>query len=182
MALLVFIGIAGCVNTTLQTDWRDPAFRGTFKKVMVVCSLQQQVVREALEDDIVAQFTARGVVAVSSYRHLPSLQSLNRQVIIDKVNELDADGVFLVRVVGKDTSQINLDAVGSEWLDHIGGSVESQAHTMETFRVETGLYETTGRKVVWQALSDTMLAGSWLETLKGFARIMVAKLGERGLI
>lgn len=180
-ALLVFIGMAGCITTTLQTDWRDPAFTGTFKKVIVVCSVQEQVVREALEDDIAAQFAARGVVAVSSYAHLPTLQGVNRQVVVDKVNELNADGVFLVRVVDRNTREINLDATGPDWFDRFG-PVQFQTQTIDTYRVETSLYETTGRKVVWQALSDTMLAGSWVETLKDFARIMVAQLGARRLI
>jgi len=179
--LLAIMGVAGCVTTTLQTDWRDPDYRGTFKKVLVVCVVNEQVVRETLEDDIAAQLSARGVAAGPSYTYFPSLQGVNRQELVAKVNEINADGVFLVRLAGKSTMETNLDAHGPNWYDLLG-PVELGDSTVDIYRLETSLHETARGKAVWRALSDTMAAGSWLETLKGFARIMVAKLSERGLI
>jgi len=181
MALLVIAGVAGCVTTTLQTDWRNPDFQGTFKRVIVICRAQEQIVRETLEDDIAAQFAARGVSAVPSYSYFPSLSGIDRQAVVAKVKEIKADGVFLVQPVGKSTLETDLNVEGPEWSDRLGPVVFAES-SIDVYRIETSLYETERGKAVWRALSDTMAAGSWLETLKGFARIMVAKLAERGLI
>jgi len=173
-ACLLVLGIAGCVNTTLKTDWRDPGFQGTFKKVFVICLAKEQIVRDTLEDDIAAQFSAKGVTALPSYNYFPSMRGVNRQTVIGKVRELKADGIFLVRPVGQGSRTVSFED-GDQFDTY-------QSNTIDIYRVETTLYETSKGKMVWQALSDTMAAGSWLETLKEFAKIMVAKLSERGLI
>jgi len=179
VAILLGMGIAGCANTTLQTDWKDPGFRGTFRKVIVICLTQEMAVRNTLEDEITAQFTARGATAIPGYTLFPSLKGVTREMIKDKVKETNADGVFLVRPVGKDSVQvINRSAnLYDQW-----GSYQGMPQMVDVYRVESSLYETTGDKIIWQAISDTFEGGPWMNTLKEFARVMGAKLIEHGLI
>lgn len=187
-AFMLAMGSAGCVNTTLQTDWKDPGFRGTFRKVLVICLAQEMVVRNTLEDDLTTQFTARGVDAIPSYTFFPSLEGVTRDMIKTRVRETSADGVFLVRPIGKDTMQISHAGenwyAGGNWYDHWESYSQGGIHgsTVNIYRVETSLYETTGNKIVWGAVSDTFEGGPWMNTLKEFAQVMGAKLIERGLI
>lgn len=185
---MLVAGLTGCVSTTLQTDWKDPGFRGTFRKVIVICVAKEMIVRNTLEDDITAQFTARGVAAMPSYTLFPSLEGVNRDMIKAKVRESGADGVFLVRPVGKDT--ILTRDPGDHWSAannwYANWDTVTQGAppvlSVDIYRVESSLYETTGDKIVWQAISDTSESGPWMNTLKEFARVMGAKLVERGLI
>ncbi len=188
VTLMLAVGIAGCVNTTLQTDWKDPGFRGSFRKVVVICLAKEMVVRNTLEDDLSAQFTVRGVGAVPSYTYFSALQGVTRDMVKAKVRETGADGVLLVRPIGKDTVQLSPPGenwyYGSNWYDQWESYSQAglQGVTVDVYRVETSLYETTGDRIVWLAVSDTFEGGPWMNTIKEFARIMGAKLIERGLI
>jgi len=187
-AFMVGMGIAGCVNTTLQTDWRDPGFRGTFRKVIVICLAKEMVVRNTLEDDIGAQFSSRGVAVIPSYTLFPELKGVTRDMVKEKIRETGADGVFLVRPIGKDAIQVRgyTDVLYPEttWYEQWDkySQVPPNVNTVEIYRVETSLFETGGNKIVWQAISDTFESGPWMDTLKEFARVMGAKLIEHRLI
>jgi len=188
-AFMLAIGMAGCVNTTLQTDWKDPGFRGTFRKVIVICLAKEMVVRNSLEDDLAAQFAARGAEAMPSYTFFPSLQGVTRETVKSTVREKGADGVMLVRPIGKETVQTmqpgeNWQSRGGNFYEHweMYSGAGIQTNTVDVYRVETSLYETTGDRIVWQAVSDTFEGGPWMNTLKEFAKVMGTKLIERGLI
>jgi len=181
VALLAAVGIAGCVSTTLQTDWRDPGFRGKFGKVIVICIAKEMVVRNTLEDDLSAQFIARGVAAIPSYTLFPSLQGVTREMIKARIKEADADGVLLVRPMGKETVQ-RIQPDRNSFYEQWDGYSQAMSQTVDVYRIETSLFETTGDRIVWQAVSDTFEGGPWMNTLKEFAQVMGAKLIERGLI
>lgn len=171
------MAIAGCVSTQIQTDWQDTEFRGTFKKVLVICLVKEPIVRNTLESDMAAQFTNRGVKAVPSNTVFASLKDVDKEMVKRKVREIGADGVFLIRPVGLETNEYSAsDAWGAYY------EMPEQPLTAETHKVQISLYETAKGKVVWQALSDTLIGGAWTDTLKEFARVMGAKLIERKLI
>jgi len=189
LLLLGVMGLFGCVSTTLQTDWRDPGFSGSFKKVVVICMVKEMVVRNTLEDDLAAQFTRRGIVAVPSYTLFTSLRDVDRDMVKRKVREIDADGVLLVRLVGKESIPLNTSnySAAYNYYDQWGAFSQqayggSQAASVDMYRVETSLYEAGQGKIVWQALSDTYEDGPWMETLKFFADLMGKKLIQHGLI
>jgi len=172
--LSTLIVISGCVSTSIQTDWRDPGFKGTFKKVLVICNVQDTTVRTTLEGDLAAQFTKRGIEAVQSNTVFASYKNLDKDMVRRKVREIGADGVLLVRPVDH-----KIDSYESY---DVWNAYAVAPLTAETYRVQISLYEAGYGKVVWQAISDTIIGGAWMDTLKEFARVMGAKLVERGLI
>ena len=175
--LAVSLLITGCVSTSIQTDWKDPAFRGSFKKVLVICNVQDPTVRAALEEELATQFTNRGIKAVQSTALFESLRDTNREMVKRKVSEIDADGVLLIRPVDH---KINVQDT-YDWWDAYNDAPATTL-TAETYRVKASLFEAVKGKVVWQALSDTIIGGAWMETVKEFARVVGNKLIERGLI
>ena len=175
--LAITAAITGCVSTSIQTDWKDPSFRGSFKKVLVICNVTDPTVRAALEEDLAAQFSKRGVEAVQSTTYFDTLRDTNVETVKRKVREIDADGVLLVRPVDH---KVNVQE-SYDWWDAYNDA-PAQTLTAETYRVKVSLFETAKGKVVWQALSDTIVGGAWMNTVKEFARVMGAKLIERGLI
>jgi hypothetical protein len=189
--VLAALALSGCVSTTLQTDWRDPAFRGSFRKVIVVCLVKEMVVRNTLEDDLAAQFKTRGIEAVQSYTLFPSLENIDKETVRAKVKEIHADGVFLVRIISREsievvTSQFK-SANGLNYYDHWGSLSEQsvqggQGGQIDRFKVETSLFEAAQGKIVWQALSETYDDNPWTKTVRAFAVIMTQKLIQQGLI
>jgi len=189
MFVFLSISITGCVSTTLQADWKDPAFSGTFKKVLVICIVKEMVVRNTLEDDLVAQFKQRGVAAVQSYTLFPSLENIDKEIVRAKVGEIHADGVFLVRRTAKESIQnvtASFDSVNNyyeQWGVLSQESYQASGSTVvDMYRVETSLYEAAKGKIVWQALSETFDDDSLVKVINNFALLMAKKLSEQGLI
>jgi hypothetical protein len=188
--LFLSMGISGCVSTTLQTDWKDPAFRGTFKKVIVICLVKELVIRNTLEDNLTAQFKSRGVEAVQSYTLFPSLENIDKEAVRAKVGEIHADGVFLVRRIDKGSVTVETAQFGIYNLNYYEqwGIVSQrafeapQSNTVDVYKVETSLYEATKGMLVWQALSETYDDDSLLKIINNFALLMAKKLSEQGLI
>lgn len=174
--LLAFV-LAGCVSTSILTDWRDPGFTGRFKKVLVICNLRDSLARTTLEEDLAAQFTARGIEAVQSTALFASLRDVDREIVKRKVREIDADAVLLIQPYD---GKINIYEASPGWDAYLG--LPDQTLTAETYRVHVSLFEAAKGKIVWQAISETMIGGSWMDTLKKFATTMGAKLIERRLI
>jgi len=181
--LFLSIGISGCASTTLQTDWKDPAFRGKFKKVLLICIVKEMVIRNSLEDSLAAQFKQRGVEAVQSYTLFPALENIDKEIVRAKVKEIAADGVFLVRQTGKgsiETASANYyDLWNVLWVPN---PQAAPVNTVDFYRVETSLFEATKGGIVWQALSETYDDASLLKIVNNFAALMAKKLGEQGLI
>jgi hypothetical protein len=169
--------ISGCVSTTIQTDWKDPSFRSTFKKVLVICNVKEPLVRTTLEADLAAQFASRGIEAVQSNTLFTSLRDVDREMVKRKVRAIDADGVLLIRPVDH---KINVLESYDGWDAY--NNAPDQTLTAEIYRVQISLFETAKGKVIWRALSDTIIGGAWMDTIKEFARVIGAKLIERGLI
>lgn len=174
--LFISVLVYGCAYTKIQTDWRDPSFSSTFKKVLIICVVQDPLVRTTLESDLAAQFTNRGIKAVES-NTIASLMEVDRERVIRKVREIDADGVLLVRPVGHTETISESNDLSNAVFD-----APPSALIAENYRVKVDLFETVRGKVVWEALSDTLIGGAWMDTLNNFAKVMGAKLIERGLI
>lgn len=175
--LLLTMVITGCVSTTLQVDWKDPGFMGPFKKILVICLVKENIVRTTLESDLAAQLSKRGVVAVESNTIFTSLRDVDKEMVRRKVREIDADGVLLIRPVDH---KMNVYESYDGWDAYT--DAPDQPLTAEIYRVQTSLFETAKGKVVWRALSDTIIGGAWMETLNKFAKVIGAKLIEHGLI
>jgi len=175
--LAVALVITGCVSTSIQTDWKDPGFKGTFKKILIICNVKDPLIRITLESDLAAQFTSRGIDAVQSNTLFESLKDTNRDLVTRKVREIDADGVLLVRPVDL---KVNSYETYEWWNAYY--ETPAQPLTAEIYRVQISLFEAAKGKIIWQALSDTIVGGAWMKTVKEFARVIGAKLIERGLI
>lgn len=177
MILLATMMITGCVSTSLQADWKDPGFKRPFEKVLIICIVNEKIVRSTLEKDLAAQFTIRGIKAVPSNTILYTLRDVDREMVRKKVREIDADGVLLIRPIGHEMS----DKGGYDLYDQPYGAPDSDL-AVEVYRIQSSLFETANGKVVWRAISDTIVGGAWTETLSKFAKVVGAKLIEHGLI
>lgn len=177
MGILAIMMVTGCISTTIQTDWRDPGFNGKFKKVLVICIVKDPNVRTTLESDLATQFTKRGIEAVESNALFPSMIDVDRDMVIRKVRSINADGVLLIRPINHTETIYESYSLSSAVFDF-----SDQSLSAETFRVKVSLFESAQGKVVWQAISDTMVGGAWMDTLKKFAEVMGVKLIERKLI
>ena len=64
--LVVLAVAAGCASTTLQSEWRDPAYTGgPFRKIFVIgLSARDVTARRIFEDVMVSKINGVGVQAI----------------------------------------------------------------------------------------------------------------------
>jgi hypothetical protein len=106
------------------------------------------------------------------------------------VERSGADGVLIVRLLGVDTrAQVSTAMVpGPMWWGPQGGFYgatwfpTTQVNQYEIARVESSLYETKTRRMIWAATSDTLNPSTVARETPRFANVIIEQLRARGLI
>ena len=104
-ALTLFLGACANTTTTFTSTWKDPsaaAVTPVGKTVAAVFVTRNESSRRAAEDTLAADLTARGAHGIPSYTLLPNDQHADAEAARAKLKEAGADGVVVMRVVGKD--------------------------------------------------------------------------------
>ena len=191
--------LASCASTTLQSTWMDPNFTGgPFKKVFVIGLASNETSRRVFEDIMVARLQATGVQAVPAYQFIPEDAPVPEPVLEDAVRKSGADAMLMTRLLGVNT-QTNVSTVmvpgpvmgpgfgpgwgGPGWW----GAYNSwwavpQVTTYQIATAETTLFDTSTRRIVWSATSETFNPQSVQQEAPGLANKVIAELQSRKLL
>ncbi len=102
VALMSACLLASCAPmTSLTGEWKDPAYQGPVKKVVVLGAAKQESVRNTFEDEFVKQLKARKIDAVASYTIVPFAQMKDRNVVAAKIKSIGADAILVTRLVDR---------------------------------------------------------------------------------
>jgi hypothetical protein len=202
-AALCLLVLASCSLTNLDAVWKDPQYRrGKLKKVMVIGGSKNQVVRRILEDEFTARFQSRGTNAVPSYTIFPSENTLDKETIESKSNALGLDAMLIARVVDTKTKQGLAPAPSSyyyrdtyfyDWPNRYSrfysGPYPGRFHNdrlyyseYEVVNLETAIYDTQTGKMIWSALSETVIGGSSELEINSVVETIMKNLAENQLI
>ena len=191
--------VASCASTTIQSTWMDPSFTGgPFKKVFVIGLASNETSRRVFEDIMVARLQATGVQAVPAYQFIPEDAPVPEPVLEDAVRKSGADAMLMTRLLGVNT-QTNVSTVmvpgpvmgpgfgpgwgGPGWW----GAYNSwwavpQVTTYQIATAETTLFDTSTRRIVWSATSETFNPQSVQQEAPGLANKVIAALQSRNLL
>ena len=151
-------------------------------------------IRRIFEDEFVALFKQKGVIATSSYRVVPDEDLQNEKMLDIKVRESGSDTILMTRVldIRKDTQYIPPDYVYAPPAHYYGGwhgyynraYMVSPGYTVEyeTAMLETNLYDLKTDKLIWSARSDAPTDGKVGKHIKDFSRSIINQLVEAKLI
>src|SRR6476659_1308381 len=188
----VVVALAGCASTTLQSQWRDPGYTGgPFRKIFGIgLSARDVTARRIFEDVMVAKLTAVGVQAVPEWQHLPSDGPLPEGSVSAAVDGTGADAVLIARLVGIDT-RISVSPVagpgpGFGWYGpyagwYSGWYAAPQVTQYDVVIVETSLFDTKTKRLVWSATSQTVDPASVQKEAPAFADTIIGALQKAGL-
>src|SRR4029077_13444233 len=96
--------LAACASTTIRSIHRSSDFRSDrIRQVLVIGMLQDQIIRKALEEEFVRQWSLRGVRAVSSLAILPSSTTLDKAGIAPIAKAQGFDSVLVIHLLEKKT-------------------------------------------------------------------------------
>jgi hypothetical protein len=193
---------ASCSLTNLNAVWKDPQYQGgRLKNVLVIAETKNQVVRRIFEDDFTAKLKSRGTSAIPSYTIFPSEKTLDKDTIESKTRDLGVDAILVVRVVSTKTKQELTPLAPSYYRDFYfydwpnrysrfysspfpGGYYNDRLYysEYEVVDLETPIYETQTGKLIWSALSETVLGGSTEVEISSAVDKIMKNLSENQLI
>jgi hypothetical protein len=204
VALLAALSISGCAataRTSLDQSWVDPKLAGTkFRKVLILTIAGDEFAQAYFQEDMAAALRKRGVNAAASEQYFSHASPAEDARFKRAVEQSDADGVLLARVVGVDeksgvTGGYLLGPGGvpvapAYGLGGVVASVYAPTHyvrpsdyTTTTVLVETVLYETKGKRAVWSAQTSTKNAqsGDLKPAVAQFVGVLVGAMDRDGL-
>lgn len=180
LALYMLVA-ASCSLTNLNAVWKDPQYRGgKLKNVLVIGGSTNQVVRRIFEDEFTARLKTRGTDAIPSYTIFPSEKTLEKDAIESKTRDLGIDAMLIARVVDTKTKRELTPAPSNyyyrdvyfyDWPNRYspfnsgpfpGRYYDDRRYYSyyEVVNLETNIYDTQTGKLIWSALSDTVIGGS----------------------
>lgn len=179
--------LAACATTTLTSVWKDPAYQGQIRKVLVMGVSERPAIKRLYEDEFVKAFRIKGIEAVPGYAVLPSEGLPDKDTIRTKVNELHIDAILITRMVDKKTVDTYYppERISPAPPPHpYSPAYHQHGHVPpgyyhdwygyyydcydcitkpgyqvqdEIVVLETNLYEAKTDKLIWSALSDTFV-------------------------
>ena len=113
IGILIIMLIAACSTTRVTSVWKDPGYRGSPDKIMVIGVAKRPGIKRIFEDEFVRQLRARGNDAIASYTVLPDDKQGDETAIAAKMKGQDSDAVLITRMVSKKTVQSYVQTPGS---------------------------------------------------------------------
>jgi hypothetical protein len=194
---IISIGLlASCYGTKMVAEWRDEEYRGYPQKIFVIGGTPEYGPRTLVEDEFVRELKARGNDAIASYVVLPGRDKPTKEAVLAKVQEVGADVIITVKFLKKDVggTQTPLyraavpQGFDSSWDSYYGGvsndiGVRDISYGYDVISVETTLYQTSTKKPIWSALSQTSYEqGGPMKQIKPFTTAVVKKLTKEKLV
>jgi hypothetical protein len=201
-AVFSLLVAVSCSLTNLNAVWKDPQYRGgKLKNVLVVGASTNQVVRRIFEDELTAGFKSRGTNAIPSYTIFPTEKTLTKETIESRSGDLGIDAMLIARVVDTKTkreftpgpSNYYRDTYFYDWpnryfrffSDTYPGMYYNERlyySEYEVANLETNIYDTQTGKLIWSALSDTVLGGSSQLEISSVVDVIMKNLAQNQLI
>jgi hypothetical protein len=193
LAVLVFV--AGCASTTLQSEWRDPAYNaGPFKKIFVIgLSARDVTARRVFEDVMVSKLMAAGVQAIPEWQYVKGEGQVPESAMSAAVDSAGADAVLMARLVAID-KQIQVNPVvipgpgpGFGWYGPYAGWYSGwyaypSVTQYDVVYVETTLFDQKTKRLVWSATSKTVDPASVQQEAPAFADTIIAAMQKAGVL
>lgn len=204
VALLLSL-LTACAATTNIGSWKNETYTGgPLTKVLVVCITQQNTVRRIFEDEFVKELGSHGVETTASYTLLPLDLLKDKEKLEAEIRKLGPETVLITRLVGKRVER-NYQS-GTYYTrprsanyypgpQAHGGWQGYYAHSQAVIRpevtetiykvaiLESNLYETKKKKLIWSMQSETRMAGQPTDSLiKDFLKVAMKSLTKEGLI
>lgn len=178
--LMYLLIIPSCTKTTtLHSTWSDEGYSGNIKKVLIIGASENEGTRRVFEREFVNQLKPHGVESLPSNEILPAEKMLDKETILSKIQDLNIDAVLVTRLVEEKTQTVYYAGWYDGYKQSYGRSFKDQI-----VNLETSLYEVKTEKMIWSALSETVLmeGESVYKEIRSFIKIMVDNLAKEKLI
>ena len=196
IAIISFGLLASCAGTKLVAEWKDDAYQGHPAKIFVIGFSKEYGPRTLVEDEFVRQLKARGNDAIASYTVFPRDEKPDKETVLKKVQEVGADVIIVVKFLKKEMGDTHTplhrygvpQGFDTSWDSYYGGvstdvGVRDVSYDYDVISMETTLFETSTRKPIWSALSQTTYQdGGPIKQIKPFTSAIIGRLAHDKLV
>lgn len=192
--LITTLFMGGCATTSLTSSWKDPAYSGQPRKVLVIGVSRKPVIKRMFEDEYVRQLKERRMPAVAGYTVMPDAKQNDHTVIAAKMKEQGADAVLFTRLASKKTVLTKVPGSFSVQPSYYGNWREYYAYGSQVMYtpgytaedeyalIETNLYDAVNDKLIWSANSEIEILGSDQNQIKSHIGVMVNEMADKKLL
>ncbi|MFT6956000.1 MAG: hypothetical protein ACJAYC_001002 [Halieaceae bacterium] len=200
-ALISGLVLSGCAqNTHITHSYIDPVIKKMdLHGVMIVGVAQKQSARVRFEDELVNALKHHGVEAVASHTLLAKHKA-DAEEVLAAATKAGLDTVMVTRYLGEMSEEIYhpgtiyygvTPAIGSSYYGGFGGyyyhayEVAYQQPvwtTNVTHTLVSDLYVVKSKGHLWQAVSETMQAGSVKGVRDDAIKGLIGDLKDKGLV
>jgi hypothetical protein len=177
-----------CASTKLTSTWKDPEYKKSPKKILVVTMVWDPKNRQRFDEGLVRKFKARGLDAVAGYDLFPEPRLPEKDVAAPRVRETGADTVLIVKLLDK-TSTLRY-AQGTDYYDPgmyrdwpaYYGAGYPTAVDPEYAVAEAKLFDVETERLIWGALTTTKIQNDRQATFESYSTVIFDALTKERLI
>lgn len=189
--------LSSCAHTKFLHTWRDPAYTGQPKKILVHSVGRSPTVRTMFENQLVEQLKAHGVAALAGHEFLPDTMVVNREAIRQLVKEKGMDAVF----IAGPTNRKDLESLRPGELSYAAAVYEGTVQDYDSFTafvngvvysagtyageevfMEMVLFDGSSNRPIWSALSRTHVWDTGVDEIKPAVDRVVELLADEKVI
>ena len=194
------IVLVSCANTKISQSWVEPDNTKSYKDLLIIGIGESEQNRRAYEGYFVEELGSHGIEAVTSYKLIKSDEKIDRETVTNAVKGMGIDGVIVTHMVAveEETVYRSTGGYGGYGMGYGGGyygglysyypHVNSYVHdpgyydTLETYTLETNLYDIESEELVWSARSQTFAPESVDEVIVDLTKLLINDLEDKNLI
>lgn len=175
--------LAGCAQTKVKTEWKDPGYSGGKLRSVIVLALPPDLEGKQAMDIFASQLAERGVSAVPGYQ-TTAASAASKEEFMAKARELGYQMVLISRFLDKRSEYALYQRGSSSMLLmpdlYMWPSYEYVENEFLVFA--TALYDAASGKAVWSAVSDTFVKGSDKKNYQSYVKTVLKKMERQGLV
>lgn len=185
---LFLIFTTSCATTTLKSEWTDATFpKGSLKKVLVVGIFYSSEERSFFEDELGRQMKARNVNVISSYTIFGEDNMPDKKDLAIAVKSQNVDSVLVGRMIKViDLGTYSEPAITRVDTDDLFGyylaCCQLPVSSGRDIVIETKIFEAAHDKLIWSAISNTLLDGSFEKAVESLISVITKDLYSKKLI
>jgi hypothetical protein len=199
ITILSSIFFTSCGPTTeIIGEWSEDEYKTeSIDKLLILGIVDQKkpLLRRKLEDGLVDAFNSGGVNAVASMDYIPYDEIIDSTTFEKHFKDLELDAVLVSRLVGVDKDRkvkagyayvIPYNSYYG-FYGHYYASVQyanSSSYLSKNVVVvlETNLYETKDKKLIWSGISETIDPDKASDVIKSLGAVLADKLSSEGFL
>jgi hypothetical protein len=184
-----------CATTRDVQSWKDGAYQGKIKKILVVMVLSEPLMRNFIEQEFVEQFKARGIEGAASNRIVSAEMARDKEATLSFIKAQGFGTVLVTKMLDQrfsDRAQgggvgymptgygVGWDGIYNDGFLAVGLPVAQSS--LDIYTMQTNVYDLQEGKLIFSAVSNTRVEDSKEKVVPAFVKTMVKQLADVTLL